>query len=228
MENSFGSENSFFGKDAGFGTTSGSSNSIFGFQSGLKNRDGYFNCFFGKSSGYSNDDGVRNVFIGNNSGFDNDSGSRNVCIGSESGYNNIAGDNNTNLGFFSGGLIEEGSSNICIGFQAGPFGSVSNRLYIDVETDDDPLIYGEFDNDLVRINGSFEVTAGLTNPSSSALKEDFTFVNAHSVLDKINRLHIEEWSYKEHPKIRHVGAVAEDFYDAFGLGSGSDNISTMV
>ena len=108
----------------------------------------------------------------------------------------------------------------------------NNRLYIDVIVDnfdgnDNPLIYGEFDNDFVRINGTFEVTAGLTNPSSIKLKDQFAAVSSAFVLDKINELDIAEWSYKHDPEVRHIGPTAESFYEAFGLGTGGDNISTI-
>ena len=113
---------------------------------------------------------------------------------------------------------------------------LSNRLYIDVDTEpnvanldgnDNPLIYGEFDNDLVRINGTFEVTAGLTNPSSVKLKDRFVSVSSALILDKINDLDIAEWSYKNDLDVRHIGPTAESFYEAFGLGTGGDNISTI-
>ena len=92
---------------------------------------------------------------------------------------------------------------------------------------DNPLIYGEFDNDFVRINGTFEVTAGLTNPSSVKLKDRFSTVAPTLILEKINALDIAEWSYKRDPAVRHIGPTAESFYEAFGLGTGGDNISTI-
>ena len=47
------------------------------------------------------------------------------------------------------------------------------------------------------------------------------------VLDKINKLDISEWSYKITPDVRHIGPTAESFYEAFGLGTGGNNISTI-
>ena len=79
----------------------------------------------------------------------------------------------------------------------------------------------------MRINGTFEVTAGLTNPSSIKLKDRFATVAPMLVLDKINQLDISEWSYKSDPDVRHIGPTAESFYEAFGLGTGGDNISTI-
>ena len=161
-------------------------------------------------------------------------GDGNTFIGVTSGFGN-SGSDNTFLGNTSGIHNTSGSGNIIIGRGAGPewgSGNQDLKLYIDVDTEsisgnDDPLIYGEFDNDFVRINGTFEVTAGLTNPSSIALKERFISVAPALVLDKISELNISEWSYKTDPTVRHIGPTAESFYQAFGLGTGGDNISTI-
>ena len=102
-----------------------------------------------------------------------------------------------------------------------------DRLYIDVEESDDPLIYGEFDNDFIKINGTFEVSGGLTNPSSRALKQDFVAMDAAKVLTQLSTLDIQQWSYKHRPDEKHVGPVAEEFYELFGLGEGDKTISTI-
>ena len=119
-----------------------------------------------------------------------------------------------------------------IGSGAGPTngnGDINDRLFIDIaqSANDDPLIYGEFDNDFVRINGTFEVTAGLTNPSSRTLKNQFVSLDASTILAKLAALDIQQWTYKDRPEEKHVGPVAEDFYEAFGLGQGDKNISTI-
>ena len=146
---------------------------------------------------------------------------RPIFIGERAGFNNATG-----------------SGNIAIGRGAGPTVTnmaLSDRLYIDIadvtassETgNDNPLIYGEFDNDFVRINGTFEVTAGLTNPSSRTLKNQFISLDASTILSKLSDLDIQQWTYKARPDEKHVGPVAEDFYEAFGLGQGDENISTI-
>jgi hypothetical protein len=99
-------------------------------------------------------------------------------------------------------------------------------LYIDVETSSDPLIYGEFDNDFVRVNGTFEVTAGLMNPSSKELKTDFLAVDHKAILKRLVSLDITAWSYKDQLDAVHIGPVAEDFHNSFGYGSRSQ-IYTM-
>ena len=141
----------------------------------------------------------------------------------------MEGDNNACFGYSSGRFLL-GSNNISIGAYTGPpsgKGDVSDRLFIDNHRTEDPLIYGELDNHFVRINGTFEVTAGLSNPSSRHLKSDFQQVSNGQILDKISRLAIKQWVYKERPDELHVGPVAEDFYAAFGLGTDNKHISTI-
>ena len=228
-----GSNNSFFGRRAGFNNISANNNSFYGSDAGRNNTIGVDNSFFGSDAGLLNTSGNDNSFFGERAGSNTVSGSNNSFFGRDAGLNNITGHNNSFFGTDAGGAIT-GSNNVIIGKGAGPTfanASISDRLYIDfvnsLDGNDNPLIYGEFDNDFVRINGTFEVTAGLTNPSSIKLKDRFATVAPMLVLDKINQLDISEWSYKSDPDVRHIGPTAESFYEAFGLGTGGDNISTI-
>ena len=56
--------------------------------------------------------------------------------------------------------------------------------------------------------------------SDQNIKRDFTSVDPDQVLDKLSRLPIGSWSYRtEGPSTRHIGPMAQDFMDAFGVGS---------
>ena len=55
------------------------------------------------------------------------------------------------------------SANVCIGYEAGFFETGSNRLYIANTNRTSPLIYGEFDNELIGINGKLGI--GTQSPS---------------------------------------------------------------
>ena len=232
--NTTGNFNTFFGTSTGTTNTTGTSNSFFGRDAGRSNLAGSSNSFFGIASGFSNTNGTANSFFGRESGFMNTQGTSNSFFGNLSGRLTVAGTDNSFFGSNAGRNNINGSRNLAIGAGSGPTASnpdANNRLYIDINLgnsgNDNPLIYGEFDNDFVRINGTFEVTAGLTNPSSILFKERLTTVTPSLVLDKINDLDIVEWSYKHDPEVRHIGPIAEEFYEAFGLGTGSDNISTI-
>ena len=80
-----------------------------------------------------------------------------VALGHSSLRTITSGDLNTAIGHQSGMALTTGGSNILIGYQAGStLTTESNKLYIENSNSTTPLIYGEFDNDLVRINGSLE------------------------------------------------------------------------
>jgi hypothetical protein len=53
-------------------------------------------------------------------------------------------------------------------------------------------------------------------------------MSSQTVLNKVLALPIKEWSYKDSiDNIRHIGPMAEDFYEAFGLGESETGIATL-
>ena len=231
--NNTASSNSFFGRHAGEKNTSGTRNSVFGSTAGKQGTTANDNTFFGYAAG-TNTTSPTNSFFGSSAGVNNTTGSANTYIGRSAGHSNVSGTDNTSVGYRSG-YRAKGTGNVFLGHGAGPTVSQENadhRLYIDVIENtttghDEPLIYGEFDNDFVRINGTFEVTAGLSNPSSVVLKQDFRVVDKLEVLAKVASLSIQEWAYKKDPGIRHLGPTAEEFRNAFALGQDAKTISTI-
>ena len=65
------------------------------------------------------------------------------------------------------------------------------------------------------------------NNSDRALKTDFAEVDGRAILRALALMPIQSWSYKAEPGVRHVGAVAQDFKRAFGLGRGDRHIATV-
>lgn len=168
-ENNEGGQNSFFGSLAGQGNTVGDNNSFFGRSAGASNSSGDANVFLGAFSGFSNSNGPDNVFIGNATGYNNIGGKENTFVGTSAGFS-LLGDQNTILGAKAGSLLLNGSKNIFIGHLSGPLSSVvelSHRLFVDIQRTNTPLIYGEFDNDLIAINGTLDVTDGINSSSNS-------------------------------------------------------------
>lgn len=146
--------------------------------------------------------------------------------------------NNSIFGAFAGDNFKTGFGNIIIGKGAGPTAENSDinyKLYIDFVAsingeepgNDEPLIYGEFDNDFVKINDTFEMTAGLSKPSDVNLKNNFQVIDQNEILQKLSDLPIKQWTYKNRTEEPHIGATAQDFHQAFGLGSGDKHISTI-
>lgn len=174
-------KNTIIGFKAGENITSGSYNVILGFNAGLNFTENNSNIGIGEeslmNSYFSNGnvgigastlreiDGDGNVALGNGAGTFIKNGSNNVYVGNNTGkgigIRNV--NNNVMLGAYAG-QNNDGSGNIYIGYQAGYYSGAftSNKLYIENSNSNDPLIYGEFDNDLIRINGNLEVSDSLS------------------------------------------------------------------
>ncbi|MBO2007722.1 tail fiber domain-containing protein [Hymenobacter negativus] len=78
-----------------------------------------------------------------------------------------------------------------------------------------------------------ELTPGAgswTSLSDRRVKENFRPIDAEQVLQKVATLPITEWNYKAQPATqRHVGPMAQDFYQAFRLdGIGRDTTINTV
>ncbi|MFC2151970.1 tail fiber domain-containing protein [Bacteroidota bacterium] len=151
-ENTVGNNNVFIGDVTGNSNTIGEYNVFIGSEAGLNNEDGNWNCFLGSGTGYNNITGFGNIFMGDEAGYSNENGNDNVYLGSESGYSNI-----------------EGSENVFIGTGAGYYETSSSKLYIENSDTDstDALIYGNFEDDFLRINYLLGVGR---NPESNELE----------------------------------------------------------
>lgn len=111
--------------------------------------------------------GSGNVAIGSRAGMsivepsNSTTTENNVLIGVEVAESLNHGIDNIFIGTGAGLDIKEGSNNIIIGVADDGFGErLDNTLAIG--QDDESLIYGEFDNKLVRVNGDLEVTGSIT------------------------------------------------------------------
>ncbi|WP_040280940.1 hypothetical protein [Psychroserpens damuponensis] len=134
----------FLGINAGaIDDGSGNKNVGIGFNVLSSNTTGSRNTATGNGALIDNIDGILNTAIGSNALLVNTSGNRNTAIGTSAGFNNISGDNNVFIGFAAGSVNTSAES---------------NRLYINNSQSSFPLIYGEFDTDLIRIHGTLEVT----------------------------------------------------------------------
>ncbi len=154
--NTTGGDNTAVGDGALESNTTANSNSAFGKDALTGNTTGRLNTAVGRSTLASNTTGLGNTALGYNSMEDNTTGQYNVAIGSWSGHNNNMGSNNTYLGY-SAGYGSTGSNNVFLGYSAGWPETGDNKLYIENTNTTSPLIYGEFDNDIVGINGDLAV-----------------------------------------------------------------------
>jgi len=148
-----------------------------GSRAGEKGTNGN-NCLIGSFAGYAAGGNV--VAIGTAAG-QNSTGNDNVFIGGSAGQNNT-GTKNTFIGRQTGQNSGTDDKSVYIGYQTGSAGIGSNRLAIDNSNTSTPLIYGEFDNDAITINGSHEITKAVR---TSAIE---TVTAASDTLDDTNHV----------------------------------------
>ena len=161
--NSEGIRNTFYGNEAGKLTDSGLNNVGIGHKALEDNSSGSQNTALGMNAMANNTLGNGNVAIGQSSLFSNTIGNLNTSIGTQSGQNNT-GTANVFLGY-GAGLNSSGDGNVLIGNLTGDNASGGNKLYINNNTGSFPLIYGEFDNQLLRINGTLNINGDYTLPT---------------------------------------------------------------
>ena len=133
-------ENTWYGLNAGNLTMTGTNNTFIGYASGNQNTSGSSNAFLGAYAGNINTTGHDNAFLGYEAGSFNTTGYSNTFIGGYAGFSN-----------------DTGNGNVFIGYYAGYNETTSNKLYIDNSDTATPLIYGEFDNNIVAVNGNLGI-----------------------------------------------------------------------
>jgi hypothetical protein len=140
-------------EDAGYSDTA------VGYTAGRNSAGGY-STFIGAAAG-ANITGATNTFVGYSAGLGQagSSGQQNVSVGAYTLYNLTTGGNNTALGHQAGYSVETGTYNVFLGWRAGYSETGSNKLYIANSDTATPLIYGEFDNDYLKVNGKLEANS---------------------------------------------------------------------
>lgn len=218
-----GNENIFIGNSAGYYTAGPVRNVFIGYYAGYKNVVGQYNTYLGNAAG-RNGTGFYNTVLGGLAASTNDFGNSNVVIGYVAGRDMIS-ENNVFIGM-GAGYNNSGTDggNIFIGQYAGEgLADQNNRLAIGTRisgTSSVPLIYGEFDNKLIRINGDLEVTGSYPQTSDKRLKKDFTPLNnILNDLMKINPTYYH-WKYKEFKNRRfsdkkQIGVIAQEVEKVF-------------
>jgi len=220
-----GQNNIAIGDMAGFSNTT-SQNIFIGTEAGKNNTTGYFNIIMGRWAGRQITTGSQQTIIGAGTGASLTTGSENVMLGSNAGAVND-GDRNIFIGN-SAGWSNTGSNNIIMGYKVGYgyFQTVSNRLIIDNSQVATPLIWGEFDNRRVVINGTnsnnmnnrtFFVngstggTGAWWNDSDERLKKNIKTIE--SPLKKVLALRGVNYEWKDttnHDKGLQMGFIAQE------------------
>lgn len=180
--NSTGQNNVFIAPFAGFGNTTGQGNTFIGVSSGQSNKTGTSNTSIGYVSGFGNTTGSHNSNFGHGAGYGTTTGSYNTNLGMLAGRRNSTSSNNTFVGYRTGYEVT-GGGNVMLGaFVGEDLTSVSNRLYIDNSDTPSPLMYGEFDNDLLRINGTLNINNAFSFPTIDGTSGQVLQTNGSGIL----------------------------------------------
>jgi len=141
-----------------FMNTFGLNNTAAGSYSLNTNTTGASNVAFGYQSLFTNGTGGSNTAIGDRAMANNASGSFNIAIGAQALGSSSTGDNNVVIGRLAG-FNSLGDGNIYLGYLAGFNETGSNRLYIENSgaNANNALIYGEFDTNILRVNGEYQI-----------------------------------------------------------------------
>jgi len=147
-------ENTAFGIGTGSSIT-GLNNTLFGNSAGRSLTSGANNLFFGYNAGYSVATHDENVALGGYALNSLNAGNGNLALGYQSMQNTITSYGSVAIGGRAGRNI--GSYSVAIGFNAGENETGTNKLYIANSNTTTPLIYGEFNNNIVKINDTVYV-----------------------------------------------------------------------
>ncbi len=78
------------------------------------------------------------------------------------------------------------------------------------------------------LNGNLTISGALTQGSDRNSKRDIVPVDGGDVLERLSQVPIAQWSYKADKNgTRHMGPMAQDFHEAFGLGSDPTRIAPL-
>lgn len=198
--NTSGYSNTFLGYEAGDANTTGNSNTFLGAGAGGANATGTTNTFVGRGAGGNVTDsgniaigsdalallttGQNNIALGNAAMYFANNVSSTIAIGTGVGAS-MTGSGNILLGN-QAGTLSGASNSIFIGASAGQGSAGSSKLYIENTSSATPLLYGEFDNDLVTVNGDLYVGGSSYTGSNGASElrfyEDSNYISFQAPL----------------------------------------------
>ena len=79
----------------------------------------------------------------------------------------------------------------------------------------------------LHVAGNILTEGYIKELSDENAKTAFVPVSSAEVLSVVANLPLSTWSYKDEAGVRHMGPVAQDFYQAFGLGSDDRHIAAL-
>jgi len=128
---------------------SGTGNTAVGYQAMDAAVSGINNTAVGYNAGGVLTTGHSNTVIGYGAGDNMQTALGNTSVGLDALGGNVHGQNNTAVGSGAGIAIANFSRCVFLGYQAGAAETTNNHLYINNSSSAFPLIYGEFNNDVL-------------------------------------------------------------------------------
>jgi hypothetical protein len=159
-----GTRNVAFGSGALYRVSTGTQNVAIGNFSQFFTNTGSFNTSVGDDAADRNLTGNANTVIGNAALYRDTLGNNNVAIGRIALFNNYSGSNNTAVGT-EAGVNNQGSGNVFLGRAAGANEAGNDKLYLDNSNTANPLLYGDFLTNLLRVNGTLNVNNAYSFPT---------------------------------------------------------------
>lgn len=254
-----GDSNIAIGRTASNRITTGTRNIGIGYRAQAAHLTGNDNIVIGERAMDTSTNSSSNVVMGSSALTNMTSGNNNTVIGhtalgSNSGAAPNIANNNVAIGY-QAGQTSEGDGNIYIGYQAGRAdGVASNHLFIENSSADNTaaLIYGEFDNDLLRFNGDVGIgrapttnalevegqasktTAGaFVANSDRRLKKNIITLSERQALNKVKSLRgvTYEWNDDKtgtkRPEGIQYGFIAQEIQEVFPEKVMEDNIGYL-
>ena len=207
------------GVEALKGNVDGALNIGIGYKALIVNTTGQYNLALGQFTLNDNTTGDFNVAIGNNALDDNINGNNNTAIGANAGFSGAATNLSNSTVVGSGATVSTSNTMVFGDFNVDrwAFGisttSAQHALEVGVNGTDG--------------NGAYLTEGGTwTNTSSISKKENFSEINSTDLIQKLKALRIQKWKYINTDEY-HIGPVAEEFYNLFGLGTDDKGISTV-
>lgn len=247
-----GAYNTAVGKSA-LGTNSGgNSNVALGVNAIQSNTSGSFNTVIGVDAA-TGLNASSNTIIGRRAMNSHTAGGENVAIGAGAGYYG-SGIQNTYIGTIAGNSIGtlERNRSVFLGYGAGSLETASDRLYIENTTSATPLIYGEFDTNLLRFNGDVGIgrapatnalevegeasktTAGAFIANSDRrLKKNIQTLEGKTALEKIQSLRGVTYLWNDNktgskrPEGIQYGFIAQEIQKVFPEKVSEDNLGYL-
>ncbi len=196
--------------------TTGWNNNAMGFSALRDNVAALQNIGIGSYTLQLHKSGDNNVAVGHASLTADTSGYSNVSIGSQNLYSNKNGYNNTSVGF-KAGYSATGHDNVFLGYQAGYNETGNSSLYIDNTNANkfNALIWGDFTNDSLRLNG----VVGVKTIPSAATPTKSLVTDASNIVKYTTYVPAQD-STKNPWLFTSIGdVVLRDINDSVGIGN---------